>query len=170
MEKIEILEKLEPLFYEKPFKNVSMQEVAKLLDIKKASLYYYFPSKELLLQEVINFSFMNYIKFIEFILSKKLDKFTEEFIKYPKKSKNIFSIINQNWYCENDELKKNIQEKQKIIFEMIKTKLKKNYDFSTEKTFLFLSLLEEVSRKKCIFWNCPFDLDKLIKEINKTFN
>lgn len=170
MKKIEILEKLEPLFYEKPFKNVSMQEIAELLDIKKASLYYYFPSKEVLLQEIINFSFMNYMRFIELTLTKKLDKFTEEFIKFPKKSKNIFSIINQNWYCESDELKKNIQEKQKIIFEMIKTKLKKNHDFSTEKTFLFISLLEEVSRKKCIFWNCPFDLDKLIKEINRTFN
>lgn len=167
MEKIEILEKLEPLFYEKPFKNVSMQEVADILEIKKASLYYYFPSKNILLEEVINFSFENYLTFIDKILSKDLKKFIDEFIKFPKKSKNVFSIINQNWYCEDITLKDNIQEKQKLVFEKISSHLKKNYSFSKEKTFLFLSMLEDLSRKKCIFWNCPFDLDKLIDEIVK---
>ncbi len=170
MEKLDILEKLEPLFYDKPFKNVSLQEIADILEIKKASLYYYFPSKEDLLIDMVNYSFENYLSFIEEILDKKLEKFIEDFIKYPKKSNNIFSIINQNWYCENDLLRKNIQEKQKIIFEIIKVKLKEKYEFKEEKTFLLLSLLEDLSRKKCIFWNCPFDLDKLIKEITKLFN
>nr|MDD3720573.1 TetR/AcrR family transcriptional regulator [Candidatus Gracilibacteria bacterium] len=167
MEKIEILEKLEPLFYEKPFKNVSMQEIADILKVKKASLYYYFPSKNILLEEIINYSFENYLIFIEDILKKELKKFINDFIKFPKKSKNIFSIINQNGYCEDDELKQNIQNKQKLIFDKISKELEKKYNFSKEKTFLFISMLEDLSRKKCIFGNCPFDLDKLIDEIRK---
>lgn len=167
MEKNEILKKLEPLFYEKPFKNVSMQEIWNILEIKKASLYYYFSSKEKLIEELLDYSFENYIDYIWKIISKDFEKFIFLFIEYPKKSKNIFSIINQNWYCENDYLKENIWEKQKKVFEIIHTELSKKYKFSKEKTFLLLSMLEDLSRKKCIFWNCPFKIDDLIKEIVK---
>jgi AcrR family transcriptional regulator len=49
MTKQEILEKIEPLFFQKSFKEISMQEIADTLEMKKASLYYHFPSKESLI-------------------------------------------------------------------------------------------------------------------------
>jgi AcrR family transcriptional regulator len=49
MQKKDILSKIQTLFYNKSFTKVSMNEIAHSLQIQKASLYYYFPSKEVLI-------------------------------------------------------------------------------------------------------------------------
>ena len=63
--KQELLKKIEELFYFKTFKEVSMQDIANELWMKKASLYYYFPSKEDILKEVIEDSFKDFLDFIQ---------------------------------------------------------------------------------------------------------
>ena len=169
MTKNEILKKIEPLFYDKTFKEVSMQEIANHLWIKKASLYYYYSSKESLQEDLINYSYENYKKFIFSILNKDLKTFIEKYISYPFKSQNIFSLINQIWYCENEKIKKYISAKQLEIINIIKEDFQQKYWFNEERIFILLSIIENISKKKCIFWWCPYDLEKIIDEILTIF-
>jgi len=96
MEKLELLSIIEPMFYDKTFKEISLDMIAKKLDMKKASLYYYFPSKEILLQELINFSLEIYKNNIIKLTKKSPKDFIKDFIAFPKQNKNLFSIINQS--------------------------------------------------------------------------
>ena len=67
--KTEILEKIEILFSENAFAEVSMDDVAKKLDMKKASLYYHFSSKEQMFIEVLEYSFGKYQTYLEELLA-----------------------------------------------------------------------------------------------------
>ncbi|MDP5039049.1 MAG: TetR/AcrR family transcriptional regulator [Candidatus Gracilibacteria bacterium] len=178
MKKQELLQKIELLFYSKTFKEVSMQDIANELGMKKASVYYHFPSKEQMVLEVLDYSFNNYLTFINILINKgeeninnkqNLVKLISDFISYPETSKNLFSIINQNGYCENEEILKIIEAKQKIIFENISKKFTELLGFSNEKTFLFMSLMHDIWRKKCIYGNCEIKVEKLISEIYDLF-
>ena len=66
--KTQILEKIEMLFWENAFAEVSMDDIAKKLEMKKASIYYHFSSKEQMFVEVLEFSFGKYKDFMENIL------------------------------------------------------------------------------------------------------
>lgn len=169
MNKNELLAKIEPLFYEKTFKEISLDIISKHLEMKKASLYYYFSSKENLIEELVNYSFNNYKNFIVELCNKDWKNWVEEFLNYSKDSKNIFSIINQNWYCENDEMKKLLKTRQLEIFSIINLYFSEKYSFSTEKSFLLLSILEDISKRKCIYWECPINNEKLLDEIYQLF-
>lgn len=173
MIKQEILEKIEHLFYQKSFREVSMQDIADLLNMKKASLYYHFPSKEHILQEVVEYSFWKYLYFINSVISDfNWENFRElftKFIEYPKKSQNLFAIINQNWYCESLALVDYIKKLQKQIFENIFKKLNSEMWFSREKTYLFLALIQSISKETCIYGQCEIDNNKVIDEIQKLF-
>lgn len=169
MKKIELLEKIEPLFFDKTYKEVSLQEIADLFEIKKSSLYYYFKSKDDLFLNLIDYSFDNYINFLKDIVDKDTEIFIESYIFYPNDSKNFFSVINQNGYCNNDALKWYISKKQKEIFDFLFNSFSKKHWFKEEKVFLFISLLEDIWRKKCIFWECPIDIKKVITQINLLF-
>lgn len=169
MTKQDILEKIEILFYSKSFKEISMQDIANNLWIKKASIYYYFHSKEDIIIEVINYSYEKYNLFIDDLIKQNIEIFIEKFIYFASKENNLFAIINQNWYCENNELKNTIEEKQKTIFKKINFFLNTKYNFSKEKTFLFISLLQDLSKNKCIFGECMFDMKNLTTEIKKIF-
>lgn len=178
MKKQELLKKIEELFYSKTFKEVSMQDIANELWMKKASVYYHFASKEILMIEVLEYSFNNYFDFINSLIDiweknikdkKILEKLIKDFVSYPEQSRNLFSIINQNWYCENKDILKIIEEKQEIIFNHIGKKFKIILWFSSEKTFIFMSLMNDIWRKKCIYWNCEIKIDNLINEIFNLF-
>lgn len=169
MKKDELLGKIEELFYEKTFKEISLDMIAKHLDIKKASLYYYFASKENLIESLIDFSFENYKNFIKKISEWNSKDFVKEFIEFPAKNKNVFSIINQNWYCENSEMKKLLKTRQLEIFTIINIYFAEKYSFSKEKTFLLLSIMEDISKRKCIYWECPINTPDILKEIYNTF-
>jgi len=178
MKKQELLKKIEELFYFKTFKEVSMQDIANELWMKKASLYYYFPSKEDILKEVIEDSFKDFLDFIQDLIDiwwknteneKVLKKLIKDFVIYPESSKNLFSIINQNWYCDNNEIIEIITNKEKIIFDNISLKFKEILWFSNEKTFLFMSVLHDIWRKKCIYWKCNIDIDLIIDELYNIF-
>ncbi len=164
MKKIELLQIIEPVFYENTFKKVSMNDIAETLWIKKASLYYYFPSKESLLNELIDYSFLKFKVFLEKSLQNNLEDFINEYINFPSENKNLFSIINQNWYCENALLNTKIVKLNKEIFDLFYKNLSINHSFSIEKTYIFICFLEDFSKKKCLFSDCPFDYKKLINE------
>lgn len=51
---------IESLFFDTAFSDLSMDEIAKALDIKKASLYYHFPSKEQMFLETLAHSYEKY--------------------------------------------------------------------------------------------------------------
>ncbi|MDD5213449.1 MAG: TetR/AcrR family transcriptional regulator [Candidatus Gracilibacteria bacterium] len=170
MKKEELLGKIEELFYEKTFKEISLDTIAKHLEIKKASLYYYFSSKETLIEALIDFSFENYKAFIEKISEGNTRNFVKEFIEFPAKNKNVFSIINQNGYCENSDMKKMLKTRQLEIFSIINSYFFENANFSKEKTFLLLSIMEDISKRKCIYGECPINTNDIVAEIYNTFN
>ncbi|MDD5769721.1 MAG: TetR/AcrR family transcriptional regulator [Candidatus Gracilibacteria bacterium] len=173
MTKQEIIERIEELFYEKSFAEVSMQDIATKIGMKKASLYYHFPSKEQLIGEVLDYSFGVYLIFInEIIKNWNENNFLEllqEFLDFGDKNKNIFSIINQNGYEENDDITNHNKEKQKIIFDTIHKAMETKNGFSKEKTFLFLTIINQIGRKKSIYNLCEIDKNKILGEIEKLF-
>lgn len=172
MTKKEIIKKIEELFYEKSFKEVSMQDIANAINMKKASLYYHFPSKEELILEVLESSFLKYEEFIkDLIIRWNNENFTElleEFLNFSNKEKNIFSVINQNWYKENDDILTNLKQKQKIIFKSIHDAMEKK-GFSKEKTFLFLTLINNIWKKDDVYDFCELDKKNILKEIENVF-
>lgn len=123
MEKQELFATIEPLFYEKTYKEVSLQEIADLLAIKKASLYYYFSSKEVLFLELLDFSFQKYLHFLGQIIAEwnenNFQDLLEKFLGFGNREKNIFSRITSSGYCEEEKIFEAVQEKQKIIFEIV---------------------------------------------------
>lgn len=177
MTKQEILEKIEPLFFQKSFKEISMQEIADTLEMKKASLYYHFPSKEALIWEVIEKSFQDYLYFVKIIIKKSSDDYKkssiceliQRFISFPEKNKNIFSIISQNGFKENDQINALIETKQQIIFDMIQIYMLEQFEFSKTKTYLFLETLKDFWRKTNDFSQYQLKSEEVIEEIYDLF-
>lgn len=170
MEKHDILWNIEALAVWSTFSDVSMSQIAERLWIKKASIYYYFPSKNDLQKEVIDYSFQKYKYFIEELFEhKSKKKIIEWFLDFAKKEKNLFIQINQNWYCSNEEIINDIAEKNKQIFKIVRKLLEKNFNFSKEKSFLFFSILQDICIKKCIFWECEIKQSNLIDEMTSIF-
>jgi len=173
MNKDKILHNIEILFINNTFNNVSMQDIANMLEIKKSSLYYYFSSKEVMLKEVITYSYNNFYDFIKKLLfSFEKEKFKElflDFLDFMENQKNLFSIINQNWYNFNDNIDNLIQDYQKELFELVYDNLKEKLVLNKEKTFLFLSLIQDVYRKKTIYKKCLLDRNSVIEEIKNLF-
>lgn len=173
MKKQNIIKKIEGLFYAKSFKEVSMQDIANEIWMKKASLYYYFPSKEVLIREVLEESFENYLNFIKNIIEKwnenNFQELLKKFLDFPEKNKNIFSIINQNGYAENDEISEIIHQKQKIIFETMFIAMNSKVWFNREKVFLFFALIQQIWKKKFSYSRCEIDGKNLLSEVESLF-
>lgn len=169
--KTEILEKIEMLFSENAFAEVSMDDVAKKLDMKKASLYYHFSSKEQMFIEVLEYSFGKYQTYLEELLAhSELSSLLLWIIRYPVDSENLFSIVSQKGYCKIGSIRDLIVLKNKEIMKMLHTYLGGKYGFNQERTILLQSLLDDLSKKYCIF-DCKETLDsnKLVPEIIKIF-
>lgn len=169
--KEQILEKIETLFWENSFAEVSMDEIAKKLDMKKASVYYHFPSKEQMFIEVLEYSFDKYQNYLnQNLMNWNINEILLNIIMYPVELKNLFAVVSQKWYCKIDSIRNLIVEKNKELFNIFNEYLKNKYWFSSEKTILLQSLLNDLSKKYCIF-DCKETLDsnKLIPEIIKLF-
>lgn len=173
MTRDEIIKKIEELFFAKSFKEVSMQDIANEIGMKKASLYYHFPSKEVLITEVLEVSFNNYLLFVQKTIKKwnknNFQELLKNFLYFPEKNKNIFSIINQNGYEENDDISWIIQEKQKIIFETIFDAMNVKANFSREKTFLFFALIQQIGKKKSSYIRCDINETQILQEFENIF-
>lgn len=150
-----------------------MQDIAQVIGIKKASLYYHFPSKEALILEVLEYSFKKYLSFIEHVTSKwNLENFVEllgKFLKFPKEQKNLFSIINQNGYCDSEAIQSFVEQKQRIIFDIIHATLHQKANFTKEKTFLCLTLLNQIGKTNIAYRLCDIDFSKIKYEIRSLF-
>ena len=48
------------------------------------------------------------------------------------------------------------------ILSIINLYFKEKLDFSDEKVFILLSIMEDISKKRCIYWECPMDIEKII--------
>lgn len=169
--KTPILEKIETLFWQNSFAEVSMDEVAKKLDMKKASLYYHFASKEEMFIEVLEYSFLKYKRYLEELLqSSPIDTILLWIVIYPVESKNLFSIVSQKWYCKIGVIRDLIVGKNRELFEILYKYLHEKYSFNPEKVILLQSLLNDLSKKYCIF-DCKevLDITKLVPEIKKLF-
>jgi AcrR family transcriptional regulator len=64
----DILSKIEELFFAQAFSDLSMEDIAKGLNMKKASLYYHFASKDEMFARVLEYSFNRYFADIGKIL------------------------------------------------------------------------------------------------------
>ena len=169
--KTKLLEKIETLFWENSFAEVTMDEIARELGMKKASLYYHFPSKEEMFIDVLEYSYNRYKLYIEWLISNNdLNELLEWSIKYPLESKNLFSIVSQKWYCKIWIIRDLISIKNRELFNIYFDFFAWKYWFNSEKTILLQSILNDLSKKYCIF-ECSesLDADKLIKEIKKIF-
>ncbi|MDP2090639.1 MAG: TetR/AcrR family transcriptional regulator [Candidatus Gracilibacteria bacterium] len=169
--KTKLLEKIETLFWENSFADVTMDEIARELGMKKASVYYHFPSKEEMFIEVLEYSFNRYKLFIEALISgNNLDEILRGIIKYPLESKNLFAVVSQKGYCKIGIIRDLISIKNRELFNLFFDYLAGKYSFNQEKTILLQSILSDLSKKYCIF-DCSenLDIEKLINEIKKIF-
>lgn len=169
--KIDILQKIENLFFENAFAELSMDEIAKNLWMKKASLYYHFPSKEKMFIEVLNYSYEKYQEFIEEIFKENdLEKMLKSIIIYPFEEKNLYSIVLQRWYCKIDSIKIFINEKILLTQKIFSKWIWEKYNLNEEKLVIFRSITDDLSKKYCILW-CPSNINfnKIIKEIITLF-
>lgn len=169
MNKQEILNKIEPLFFEWNFKEVSLSKVADILWIKKASLYYYFASKNVFFEEVILNSVERYILFLDSISDKSFDEFIISFMEYPNTSKNLISVIDES-YCDIPEIRDLISEKKYFLEKYILNILSSKFWMSETRWFLLLSLISSFSKRMC-FRNeeCIVSKWEILKEINIIF-
>lgn len=93
MKKNEILDKSLELFANQGYFGTSMDDIAKAVGIKKASLYSHYPGKESIFTAVFNNIVADYSSFINDLTAcseetKSLEKLTSIFYGYVKNCKN----------------------------------------------------------------------------------
>ncbi len=98
MKKNEILEKSLILFANQGYFGTSMDDIAKAVGIKKASLYSHYSGKESIFTAVFNYILEDYSAFIEKLIAcyeetNYLDKLTSIFSGYVKNCKNNNKMI-----------------------------------------------------------------------------
>jgi hypothetical protein len=164
-----MFKKIEKLYFNKSFSDVTTQDIADLFWINKASLYYYFESKVVLFKELLEYSFENFKNNLNKILKKDIDNFIKSYLNYASESQNLFAVISQNWACKRECFIDNIIFKQKEIFEIFYNYFSEKYWFSKEKIFILFSLIDSLSQKKCATWWCIVEIDNLLEEIKSLF-
>lgn len=148
-----------------------MDDIAKKLDMKKASLYYHFSSKEDMFIKVLIHSFEKYKLFsLELLKSTDIKNIISSFISFPVEAKNLFSVVSQKWYCKIWILSDLIATKNNELLNEISVFFFDKYSFSKEKTIIFLWTINDLSKKYCIF-DCKeqLDINKISSEIEKVF-
>ena len=139
-----LYENIEKLFWWKAFWELSMDEVAKNLGIKKASLYHYFSSKEDMFLKILEYSFGKYRLFLlDVLTSDKLEQIVSDLITFPYMEKNLFSIVGERWYCCNKQTMDLISERNKEIDEIFSDFWKK-YSLSQERLLILRSVVSEL--------------------------
>lgn len=169
--KSDLLNKIEILFFDNAFSEVSMDEIAKELNMKKPSLYYHFPSKEEMFLSVLNHSFDKYMLQINLLFeAEDIEEIIIWLISFPIESKNLFAVVSQKWYCKIWLLRDLITEKNKELFWIFLNFFGDKYHFTQEKTIIFQSVINDLSKKYCIF-DCKefLDIKLLVPEIKRTF-
>lgn len=173
--KNQILEKTEILFWENSFSDLSMDEIAKNIGIKKASLYHYFTSKDVMFLEILEFSFQKYNNFLDELLSSDIQDKNSNFkekiiklIKFPYEQKNLFSIVLQKWYCKLDKMREFVIEKNLIINQKFENYFLPKFNLNKNRLLILRSIIDDLWKKYCLI-NCTNsdDIRDIVEEIEK---
>ncbi len=76
-ENLDLIEKVYPLFHKIGAKNLTMDEVSEACGISKKTLYQYFPNKEILLKNVIEYTQENIENIIQAVKARNLSAIEE---------------------------------------------------------------------------------------------
>jgi|GEM_PF-999415 len=170
MKKAELLKTIESLFWEHAFSDLTMDHIAEKIGMKKASLYYHFPSKEAMFLAVLDTSFASYKAFLETILLKEdVAHMISELTFFPLHTKNLFAVVLQKGYCQMTEARESLEKKRREIQKMFENISGTRFGWSPQKTRLFVSLIESLSKQSCLE-NCEReDSTEMVSEIQKLF-
>ena len=118
------------LFSESSYLGVSMNDIAKKLNITKPALYYHFSGKAEIYKEVLNQVFNDLSLSIKTSLKKttndkKLFKLIKNYLDFGLKEKNLIKILILKLPPANLQIKKQIIQLKKQIFNLIHSVIKK---------------------------------------------
>lgn len=167
-----ILQKTEELFWNNSFSDISMDEVAKNIWLKKASLYHHFNSKDDMFIQVLSYSYEKYIWYLNEIFElSNIKEIIEKLIKLPYENKNLFAIVLQKWYCHDEKIKKIILSKTEQIDKLFEEKLWKKYSINPVRLILLRWIIDDFGKKNCII-SCTSskDMDIILNEIVTIFS
>jgi len=151
----EILEAARSLFAHYGYSKVTMEEIASDVEMGKASLYYYFPTKEELFKSVIKKEQMLFVEEIELLLKQelsayqKLKTYVSKRLEYFQQlvnlgTLNIHSVVGIRSIFK--ELLKNFEAQEIIliqkIFEEGKSKGEFDKNLNDKTIYVFLHLLQ----------------------------
>lgn len=172
MTKQELLVRIEPLFFENALSDVSMDDVAKRLNIKKASLYYHFVSKEAMFLELLDASFVKYQTAFAEILRQNVQnpkKLLDELVFFPSTSQNLFAVVSQRGYCKMELLKERIFEYCNDIITNFGLFLAENYNLSAKRSVLLYTVVDGLSKRLCLSGCDKKTLEPLLQETANLF-
>ncbi len=147
--KSEILRKIEDLFYQKSFSDLSMDEIAGALGMKKASLYYHFPSKERMFVEILRDSFARHRSAILHSFPTEGQAIVRRFVETASEDRNLFSVASQKGYCKIGSVRDEIASLKNSLAEECARELGRRFGWSPEKSEIFLSLCDALAQKRC---------------------
>ncbi len=166
-----ILQASEQTFFAKRFDQVNLDHIAHKIGIKKPTLYYYFDNKKHLFIETLQYSKDKYINSLEKTLEKNdIHELLKWYLTYPQEQKNLFAISLQRNYYEDLKIQNIILQWKKNIFKSIKKHLNQHHQMSKLQTYLFINLLDKLSRNNCIDNYClDYDIEDISNEIQNIF-
>ncbi len=147
--KSELLPRIESLFFERTFSELGMEEIARELGMKKASLYYHFPSKEAMILETLSASFERYREFFLSVLEKDPESLVRETVEYSSARRNLFSVIFSKGSCRSEEIREKVRADMESLHAECHARFASRFGWNRERTALFLSLLECLSERRC---------------------
>ena len=114
------------LFSEFSYLDVSMNDIAKKLNITKAALYYHFSSKSEIYKEVINQTFNDLILSIKTSLDRitteeKLHRLIKNYLDFGSKEKNLIKVLILKLPPTDIQIKKYIIQSNKQIINLIQS-------------------------------------------------
>lgn len=117
--------------------------------MKKASLYYHFPSKEAMFTEILSDSFDRYRESVLKNLSLEPAELVRNFVESSSENRNLFSVASQKGYCRIDSVKDKIVSLKTSLSAECSEALAERFGWSQTKTELFLSLADSLAQKRC---------------------
>lgn len=172
--KTDILRKIEDLFYEKSFSDLTMDEIAAELGMKKASLYYHFPSKEAMFTEILEDSFARYREetlgnLRERSGSESPAELVRSLVEFASENRNLFAVASQKGYCRIDSVRERIAELKESLADECCGILRSLYDWNAARCSIFLITVEALAQRRCGI-GCPDALpDEIASETAAVF-
>jgi AcrR family transcriptional regulator len=153
MNKQEILDRIEPLFFDRAFAEVSMDDVARSLDIKKASLYYHFPSKDGMFTDLVERSFGRYAPLFESELERHIGEprqLLDRLTVLPAESRTLFPILTQRGYCRIEAIRDRILVLESQLLERFSAALSVHYGMEPARAGLLFLFVDGLAKRRCL--------------------